>query len=129
MSQFALAIWADQRYGFTIDTLHVARKVFAGNRPKPTNMKLGTLYQFLTGRDMQFSHRASADVNALYTIFCSESYWDARKGQVQASIIEGTNVVLGKEILAKSGLKIISADDLADAAQKIVAAVNDESNH
>jgi succinyl-CoA synthetase beta subunit len=37
--------------------------------------------------------------------------------------LEGTNVDLGKEILAKSGLKIISADDLADAAKKIVEAV------
>ncbi|MDX2083169.1 MAG: ADP-forming succinate--CoA ligase subunit beta [Rickettsiales bacterium] len=37
--------------------------------------------------------------------------------------LEGTNVELGKEILAKSGLAIISADDLADAAQKIVAAI------
>jgi succinyl-CoA synthetase beta subunit len=37
--------------------------------------------------------------------------------------LEGTNVELGKEILAKSGLAIIAADDLADAAQKIVAAV------
>jgi len=37
--------------------------------------------------------------------------------------LEGTNVEQGKEILAKSGLAIISASDLADAAQKIVAAV------
>ena len=37
--------------------------------------------------------------------------------------LEGTNVEQGKEILAKSGLSIISASDLADAAQKIVKAV------
>jgi len=37
--------------------------------------------------------------------------------------LEGTNVKEGKEILAQSGLPIISANDLADAAQKIVAAV------
>jgi len=37
--------------------------------------------------------------------------------------LEGTNVELGKEILAKSGLPIVSGTDLADAAQKIVAAV------
>ncbi|MFT5703374.1 MAG: succinyl-CoA synthetase beta subunit [Rickettsiales bacterium] len=37
--------------------------------------------------------------------------------------LEGTNVDLGKEILAKSDLAIISADDLGDAARKIVAAV------
>jgi succinyl-CoA synthetase beta subunit len=37
--------------------------------------------------------------------------------------LEGTNVELGKEILAKSGLAITSADNLADAAQKVVKAV------
>ncbi len=37
--------------------------------------------------------------------------------------LEGTNVDLGKEILAKSGLAIIAANDLADAAEKIVKAV------
>jgi succinyl-CoA synthetase beta subunit len=36
--------------------------------------------------------------------------------------LEGTNVDLGKKIIAKSGLNVISADDLDDAAQKIVAA-------
>ena len=37
--------------------------------------------------------------------------------------LEGTNVALGKEIIAKSGLNVTSADDLDDAAQKIVQAV------
>jgi succinyl-CoA synthetase beta subunit len=37
--------------------------------------------------------------------------------------LEGTNVELGKEILAGSRLDILSADDLGDAARKIVAAV------
>jgi succinyl-CoA synthetase beta subunit len=37
--------------------------------------------------------------------------------------LEGTNVELGKKILAESGLPIVSASDLADAAQKIVKAV------
>lgn len=37
--------------------------------------------------------------------------------------LEGTNVKRGKEILAESGLNIISADDLDDAAQKAVAAI------
>jgi succinyl-CoA synthetase beta subunit len=36
--------------------------------------------------------------------------------------LEGTNVELGKKILADSGLPIISAADMADAAQKTVAA-------
>ena len=39
--------------------------------------------------------------------------------------LEGTNVDLGKEILRKSGLAITSANDLADAAEKIVKAVKE----
>jgi succinyl-CoA synthetase beta subunit len=37
--------------------------------------------------------------------------------------LEGTNVEKGKEIIAKSNLNVTSADDLDDAAQKIVKAV------
>ncbi|MEM1344302.1 MAG: ADP-forming succinate--CoA ligase subunit beta [Pseudomonadota bacterium] len=37
--------------------------------------------------------------------------------------LEGTNVELGKDIINKSGLDVIAADNLADAAQKIVKAV------
>ena len=37
--------------------------------------------------------------------------------------LEGTNVELGKQILANSGLPIISGNDLGDAAEKIVAEV------
>ncbi|ONG52484.1 succinate--CoA ligase subunit beta [Pseudoroseomonas deserti] len=37
--------------------------------------------------------------------------------------LEGTNVDLGKKILAESGLAIIPADNLADAAEKVVRAV------
>ena len=39
--------------------------------------------------------------------------------------LEGTNVDLGKKIIKQSGLKIIAADNLADAAEKIVKAVKD----
>jgi succinyl-CoA synthetase beta subunit len=39
--------------------------------------------------------------------------------------LEGTNVELGKQILSQSGLKIIAADNLADAAEKVVMAVRE----
>jgi succinyl-CoA synthetase beta subunit len=39
--------------------------------------------------------------------------------------LEGTNVELGKKILAASGLPIVSADNLADAAAKVVQAVKE----
>ena len=38
--------------------------------------------------------------------------------------LEGTEVQAGREILAKSGLNIIAASDLTDAARKVVAACN-----
>ncbi len=37
--------------------------------------------------------------------------------------LAGTNVERGKQILAESGLAVIAADDMADAAEKIVSAV------
>jgi len=39
--------------------------------------------------------------------------------------LEGTNVELGKKILNQSGLPIVSADNLADAAEKVVKAVKE----
>ena len=39
--------------------------------------------------------------------------------------LEGTNVEQGKKIMAESGLPIISADNLEDAAEKVVAAVKE----
>ena len=41
--------------------------------------------------------------------------------------LEGTNVEIGNEILSQSGLAIVSASDLADAAEKIVEAVKEAS--
>jgi len=38
--------------------------------------------------------------------------------------LEGTNVEKGRTLLAESGLDIIAADDLTDAAEKVVAASN-----
>ena len=37
--------------------------------------------------------------------------------------LEGTNVERGKEILSNSGLKIVTAKDLEDAAEKAVSIV------
>jgi len=37
--------------------------------------------------------------------------------------LEGTNVEIGKKYLKESGLNVISADNLDDAAKKIVSAV------
>ncbi|MEN3748644.1 ADP-forming succinate--CoA ligase subunit beta [Sphingomonas sp. HF-S3] len=50
----------------------------------------------------------------------------AREVNIQVPLVvrlEGTNVQEGKDILANSGLPIVAANDLGDAAQKIVAEV------
>jgi len=39
--------------------------------------------------------------------------------------LEGTNVELGKKIIKESGLNVVPADDLDDAAQKVVKAVKE----
>jgi succinyl-CoA synthetase beta subunit len=52
----------------------------------------------------------------------------AREVQINVPLVvrlEGTNVELGKKILAESGLPIISANDLGDGAEKIVKAVKE----
>jgi succinyl-CoA synthetase beta subunit len=52
----------------------------------------------------------------------------AREVSIEVPLVvrlEGTNVELGKKILADSGLPIKSADDLGDAAEKIVKAVKE----
>jgi len=41
--------------------------------------------------------------------------------------LEGTNVKEGKKLIAESGLPVTTADDLADAAQKVVAAAKEKS--
>ena len=50
----------------------------------------------------------------------------ARQVQLKVPLVvrlEGTNVDIGKKILAESGLPIISANNMADAAEKVVKAV------
>jgi succinyl-CoA synthetase beta subunit len=52
----------------------------------------------------------------------------AREVQLSVPLVvrlEGTNVDLGKAIMARSNLPIIAADNLADAAEKIVTAVRE----
>jgi succinyl-CoA synthetase beta subunit len=54
----------------------------------------------------------------------------AKKVKVSVPIVvrlEGTNVELGKEILKTSGLAIIPAEDIEDAAKKVVAAAHNNN--
>jgi DNA polymerase III alpha subunit (gram-positive type) len=83
-------LWRDSHFGFTIDTLHISKQLFQNKATRqPTNQKLGTLFQFLTGKEMENSHRAMSDVKALYSVFRSELFWTNRKESLQISIING----------------------------------------
>ena len=65
-------------------------------------------------------------VNIFGGIMKSDVIAAARQVGVEVPLIvrlEGTNVAKGKEILAASGINVISADDLDDAACKAVASI------
>jgi succinyl-CoA synthetase beta subunit len=54
----------------------------------------------------------------------------AKKAKLSVPLVvrlEGTNVDAGKKLLAESGIAVIAADDLADAAKKVVAAASSKS--
>ena len=60
----------------------------------------------------------------LVNIFGGIMRWDViATGMVVG--LQGTNVELGKSILRESGLDIVSADNLADAAEKVVKALKE----
>jgi DNA polymerase III epsilon subunit-like protein len=80
------------RFGPILDTLDIARKIFNNSPQSPSNLKLGTLFQFLTGRAMETSHRALGDVKGLYTVFRSEIFWNNRKECLQSTSVYGVVV-------------------------------------
>ena len=72
--------------------------------------------------------QTGADASVIYVPppFAADAILEAIAAELPLVVrLEGTNVKLGKKILADSGLPIKSADDLADAARKIVAAVKE----
>ena len=90
------------------------------------------------GQDLYFTNHVDVDPGPGVRDFaCGSDTYDGHSGQdsgirsfreVELGVplvvrLEGTNVQQGKDILANSGLPIVSADDLGDAARKIVAEV------
>ena len=58
-----------------IDTLEMARLyVQWDDDEQPTNKKLGTLFEFLTGRPLEGAHDALVDTDALIAVICSKPF-------------------------------------------------------
>lgn len=71
----------DDRFGFGLDSMRIAkesvRKRATNGVPSAYNLK--TLYQFVTGKPMESSHRALDDVKATITVLRHEAFWEHRK--------------------------------------------------
>ena len=68
--------------------------------------------------------QVAGDANVAGEMYPDQSLYPANSVPLVVRL-EGTNVQLGKDIVSKSGMNVIPADDLDDAAQKIVTAVRD----
>jgi DNA polymerase III epsilon subunit-like protein len=83
-------LWDDGKYGLTIDTLHICRQIFKNKiKPQVTNMELGTLFQFVTGNEMESSHWALSDVKAMCAVLRNDLFWSIRFRAIQKSIVDG----------------------------------------
>jgi len=76
----------DKRFGLAIDTLRLAKYAMQQGTARsvgvPSAYNLPTLFQFVTGKLPQTSHRAKADVDATATIFRFPMFWEKRKDSV-----------------------------------------------
>ena len=71
----------DARFGFGLDTLQIARKGIQNNLATvgvPSAYNLPTLFQFVTGKSPQLSHRAMADVKSMLSVFKYDVFWKTR---------------------------------------------------
>ena len=53
----------------------------------------------------------------------SAGYWQVKLNVPLVVRMEGTNVDRGRQILKESGLAVIAASDMADAARRVVQAI------
>jgi hypothetical protein len=70
----------DERFGFGIDTLHLAKKSVQANRTAgiPVAYNLPAFHQYVTGCLPTISHRAMADVAATTSVLFYTNFWENR---------------------------------------------------
>ena len=77
------ALLNHRRYGYTIDTYVLAKIVVRFSElTAPPSYKLADLYRYVTGSDMDQTHRALADVRACGAVFRYGPFWDARENHL-----------------------------------------------
>ena len=59
-----------------IDTLELAKRVGQKQRAVPSNFRLNTIYQFITGNNITNAHRAYGDVQATCVLLKHPIFWD-----------------------------------------------------
>ncbi|KAG7344713.1 DNA polymerase III subunit alpha [Nitzschia inconspicua] len=105
-----LLLTNDDRYGYTIDTLDIAERIFPPTNnnnttltrrsSQPTNRNLQSLYQFVTGNttptvEEEIYRSSSSAVHAMYGIFQKSTvFWKERWGSLLDVTVDGTVVPL-----------------------------------
>lgn len=62
--------------------MELVKRVGKKQRSVPSNYKLSTLYQFVTGNTITNAHRAYGDVKATCAVFKHETFWKERKESI-----------------------------------------------
>jgi DNA polymerase III epsilon subunit-like protein len=76
--------FSDKRFGLGLDSMRIAKESVKkrASVDVPTAYNLKTLFQFVTGKSMEVSHRALEDVKATVAVLRHEAFWTHRKDQL-----------------------------------------------
>jgi DNA polymerase III alpha subunit (gram-positive type) len=74
----------DKRFGYGLDTMRIAKESMSQTASVvvPSAYNLKTLFQFVTGRQMENCHRALDDVKATICVLRFEAFWRHRHGEL-----------------------------------------------
>ena len=94
--------FGDNRFGFGLDSMRIAKdsvRKRAALIGVPSAYNLKTLFQFVTGKVMETSHRALEDVKATITVLRHDAFWEHRKDDLfRISGNRATSVAVGSAV-------------------------------